>query len=211
MSIFEFFVFIEDILSCNILYFVLMLVDLNNFLPWFFFFFRFLLTHFFHICYLFRRCNLVKFPLLPEFIHHLKHVILQTQSSISLSIEIDLNNQAVLVDVNPPNIAVLQIDLVVQPWINYLFLKGKSCCIDDVKGVLVVGISLQDKNCILLNKFPFSKMNMVERAGVNHLVLIYLSLFNQNIIETNSFLASYATAHIFVGALLNTLINWYSR
>ena len=113
MPIFEFFVFIENILSCNILDLVLMLVDLNDFLTWFFFFFRFLFTHFFHIGNLFRRCNLVKFPLLPKFIHHLEHIILQTQSGISLSIEIDLNNQAVLVDVNPPNVAVLKIDLVV--------------------------------------------------------------------------------------------------
>lgn len=54
-------------------------------------------------------------------------------------------------------------------------------------------------------------MNVVEGAGVDHLVLIYLSLFNQNIIETDSFLTGYAAAHIFVGTLLNTLINWYSR
>ena len=113
MTIFEFFVFIENILSCNILDLVFVLVDLNNFLTWFFFFFRFLLTHFFHIGNLLRRCNLVKFPLLSKFIHNLEHVILQTQSGISLSIEIDLNNQAILVDVNPPNVAVLQIYLVV--------------------------------------------------------------------------------------------------
>lgn len=53
-------------------------------------------------------------------------------------------------------------------------------------------------------------LDVVERASMNHLVLVFLGLFQQDIVQTHTFLAHYAAAHVGVRLLVACLVDWDS-
>ena len=111
MPILQLFVLIEEVFATHIFNLFLVLVNLHYFL--FLFFFRSVLIYLLHIGNFLRRRHLIQFSMFSQLIHHLKHVVLQTQSCVPLAIKVNLDDHTFLIEVDPANVALLNIDLVV--------------------------------------------------------------------------------------------------
>lgn len=141
------------------LQFLIVLVYLYYFVFGFFFEGLFL-TDFFHVGDFFSWHIFVQLTVFPQLVHHLKHVVLEAEGSISLAFEVDLHYHAIAVDVDPPDIPKLNVDLVVKSSVYLLLLESVTSRIDEVKLVFVVWISFENKNGVFLNKLSFLEVDV---------------------------------------------------
>lgn len=150
-SFFQFFLSENSILNSFIVFkFLLMLINLHYFLLSFFFK-RFFFTDFLHVSNLVSWNNFVQFTMLSQFIHNFEHIVFETKCCISLPFKVDFYDEAIILKVNPSNIAKLNVDLIVESRIFSLFLKSITSSIDKMKLVLVIRIAFQDKDSMFLN------------------------------------------------------------
>ena len=102
----------EEIFLADLFDLLLLLVDgtyfaLQHVFP------RLLIADFLHVGQLFRRNFFFDLSPCLELVHDFEHVVLQAQSSVSLALEVDLDDPAVVVDVDPSDVTFLNIYLVV--------------------------------------------------------------------------------------------------
>lgn len=155
MALLELLILEEEFLLVDGFNFVLSLIDLDYFVLSLFLK-RLIFADLLHVGYLISSNNLVHSPMFPEFVHGLQHIILQTESRVAFAIEINLYYQAIFVDIDPPDIAILQVNLVVETQIDVLLQKGEPCGIDQMKLVLEVRKSFQHENSVLLDQASLS-------------------------------------------------------
>lgn len=102
----------KDIFIADLLNLLLLLIDgayfaLKHILLWL------LITYFLHVGQFFRSNFFLNLSPSLELVHDLEHVVLQAQSSVSLALEIDLDNSAIVVNIYPSYVTLLHIYFVV--------------------------------------------------------------------------------------------------
>ncbi len=103
----------DQILSFHFLDLLIVLVDLDD-LIFGCFFERLLLADLFHISDFISWHRFVQLAMLSQFIHNFKHVIFEAESCVPFPLEVDFNNETIAFEVDPSNIAELQINFVVK-------------------------------------------------------------------------------------------------